>query len=255
DSFVTDISGSSLSSRYSYGLKDLPSSASKFVKEDMDALNATFIPATDENDVIPNVRATNFPYTYLLPDIGRDILDSATFDVDMIRISDGHVKSFIHKLHKVVRNAGLDIGTEESKTDSLVNHLLCRTIDFDNWPLDVELKESYKLSVSDINVRAVTEFAIEKKNVAMTIVEDKHLKNVKAMTDFGEAQMLAEILAAEISKAYLQELCRGLPKTQSVVIRRWPGQNGLRSGFDLAQPDGRQAVLTALTKIHQFLLQ
>jgi hypothetical protein len=161
------------------------------------------------------------------------------------------------------------------------------------------LKESYKLSVSDINV---TEFIIEKKNVAMTIVkvcvlgpiffgdskifseQDKHLKNVKATTDFGEAQILAEILAvadentrenvtdqnlfavrvistyvtfykAEIPKAYLQELGRGLPKTQVVVIRRWPGQNGLRSGFDLAQPDGRQAVLTALAKIHRFLLQ
>ena len=33
------------------------------------------------------------------------------------------------------------------------------------------LKESYKLSVSDINVTAVAEFIIEKKNVAMTIVE------------------------------------------------------------------------------------
>ena len=60
---------------------------------------------------------------------------------------------------------------------------------------------------------------------------------------------------AEIPKAYLQELGRGLPKKQVVVIRRWPGQNGLRSGFDLAQPDGRRAVLTALAKIHQFLLQ
>jgi len=32
-------------------------------------------------------------------------------------------------------NAGLDIGTEESKTDSLVNRMLTRVCDFDHWPL------------------------------------------------------------------------------------------------------------------------
>ena len=47
------------SSRSSYGLNDLPPSASKFAREDMEALNATFIPAVDENEVIPNVRGKN----------------------------------------------------------------------------------------------------------------------------------------------------------------------------------------------------
>ena len=58
-----------------------------------------------------------------------------------------------------------------------------------------------------------------------------------------------------ISAAYWEELGRGLPVDQSVVIKRWPGANGLRTGFNLAEPDGRQAVLTALVKIRQSLLQ
>ena len=58
-----------------------------------------------------------------------------------------------------------------------------------------------------------------------------------------------------ISATYWEELGRGLPVDQSVVIKRWPGANGLRTGFNLAEPDGRQAVLTALVKIRQSLLQ
>jgi hypothetical protein len=115
-------------------------------------------------------------------------------------------------------------------------------------------------------------------------LQDKHLENVDTTTDFGEAQILAEILAvasvntkervtnqtlfavrvistyvtfykATISKKYLKELIKGLPKRRSIEIRRWPGQNGLRTGFDLADPTGRQAVLTSLARIRQFLLQ
>lgn len=108
--------------------------------------------------------------------------------------------------------------------------------------------------------------------------------NVKATTDFGEAQIFAGLLAmadentreqvtdqvlfavrvistyvtfyrAIIPKSYLKELSRGLPKTQSVTIRRWPKKNGLRTGFDISDSDGRQTVLMALAKIRQFLSQ
>jgi hypothetical protein len=110
------------------------------------------------------------------------------------------------------------------------------------------------------------------------------LKNVKATTNFGEAQILAKILAvaventrekitdqnlfairiistyvtfykAVITKAYLRKLSRGLPDTHSIMVQRWPGENGLKTGFDLAEPGGRQSALMALARIHQFLLQ
>ncbi|CAG8480498.1 24581_t:CDS:2 [Dentiscutata erythropus] len=44
-----------ISSRSSYDLKDLPSSASKFAEEDVEALNATFKSASNESEVIPDV--------------------------------------------------------------------------------------------------------------------------------------------------------------------------------------------------------
>jgi len=59
------------------------------------------------------------------------------FDVEIVNIPDIYVKTFINNLHRVVVNAGVDIGTEESKTDTLVNHLLTHVVEFDGWPLAV----------------------------------------------------------------------------------------------------------------------
>ncbi|EXX61717.1 hypothetical protein RirG_168600 [Rhizophagus irregularis DAOM 197198w] len=266
----------SFSSRSSYDLKDLPHYASNFTEDDIRILNATFIPASNENEVIPAVETTNFLRTYIMQNITCVTLERCDFDVGNIN-SDGHVKTFFYKLHQVVMNAGLDVGMKESKTDSLVTHLLYRAIDFDNWPLAVKVKEKYKIKVSDKKIMAIAEFVIEKQGVAMTIIVE-HLENVDVTTDFGEAQILAKILAvanvntkekvtnqtlftvrvistyvtfykATISKAYLKEIRKGLPKRRSIEIQRWPGQNGLRTGFDFASPKGRQAVLTALARI------
>jgi hypothetical protein len=46
-------------------------------------------------------------------------------------------KSFINKLYGVVINSQLDIGTAESKTDSLVDTMM-GSFGLDNWPLQME---------------------------------------------------------------------------------------------------------------------
>jgi len=51
------------------------------------------------------------------------------------------------------------------------------------------------------------------------------------------------------------ELEKGLPNKQKFEIERWPAENGLTTGFDLAEPDGRRTVLTELVKIRESLLQ
>ena len=111
------------------------------------------------------------------------------------------------------------------------------------------------------------------------------MKNV-SLPDYGEAQILAEILAcgwenwnlagriidqtiyairvissyvtfykAEIPEAYWKELRRGLPRKQTIEILRWPGENGKKSGLDLAIPEERHAVFETITKIRQSLLR
>ncbi|EXX70137.1 hypothetical protein RirG_090090 [Rhizophagus irregularis DAOM 197198w] len=59
---------------------------------------------------------------------------------------------------------------------------------------------------------------------------------------------------AEIPARYLMELDKGLPQRQSVKIQRWPANNDLRAGFDLAEPNGRRSVLTAFAKIRSSFL-
>ena len=121
--------------------------------------------------------------------------------------------------------------------------------------------------------------------------QDKHLRSKKLYDQslFGEVQIAGEMLAGgsdnvrevdeghstdqemfairvistyvtfyrtTISALYWRELARdrGLPKKQSVVIKRWPGENGRTTGLNLAEPDGRKAVITDLIKIRQHLL-
>ncbi|CAG8435354.1 5565_t:CDS:1, partial [Diversispora eburnea] len=50
------------------------------------------------------------------------------------------------------------------------------------------------------------------------------------------------------------ELDKGLPKKQSVEIKRWQSENGWKDGFNFTEPKERQKVLTALVKIWQKLL-
>ncbi|CAG8590046.1 9738_t:CDS:2, partial [Funneliformis caledonium] len=81
-------SGSVSGSRSSYDLKDLPSDASNFTEEDIVALNATFKPADEDEIIMPYVEVTDPPSQYLLPDIGRDVLEKQNFDVRMLNTTD-----------------------------------------------------------------------------------------------------------------------------------------------------------------------
>jgi hypothetical protein len=110
------------------------------------------------------------------------------------------------------------------------------------------------------------------------------LKNA-SFPDFGEAQILAEILACgwenlersrryidqtiyairfissyvtfyktEIPIAYWKELRKGLPQQQSIEILRWPGKNTKESGLDLAVADDRDLIFEAMTYLREYLL-
>ncbi|CAG8599477.1 4235_t:CDS:2 [Funneliformis mosseae] len=134
------------------------------------------------------------------------------------------------------------------------------------------------------HIQVHPEIVIEKKDIARLAIEtDKQLKDIGPMTNFGETQITAELLVcaymninstpmdqtiffmriistyvtfykAVISEAYWKELIDGLPQEQSVVVQRWPRENGLRTGLDLTEPDERRAILTALVKIRQHIL-
>ncbi|GES74512.1 hypothetical protein GLOIN_2v1766170 [Rhizophagus clarus] len=59
---------------------------------------------------------------------------------------------------------------------------------------------------------------------------------------------------AVIPAKYWKELDQGSPKNHSVEIQRWPAENILGGGLDLAEPNARETVLNLIIKIYQFIL-
>ena len=74
---------------------------------------------------------------FLLPQLNHDTLLAMRRNLRNDSTLSTTDKSFINKLYGVVINSHLDIGTAESKTDSLVD-LMLRSFGLDNWPLQME---------------------------------------------------------------------------------------------------------------------
>ncbi|CAG8627116.1 875_t:CDS:2 [Funneliformis mosseae] len=61
----------------------------------MEALNATFVPASNESEVIPAVEVTDFPSKYLVPDINRTVLERVILMLTiLIQMMDTSKRSF-----------------------------------------------------------------------------------------------------------------------------------------------------------------
>ncbi|GBB92308.1 hypothetical protein RclHR1_00020011 [Rhizophagus clarus] len=245
--------------------------ASSFGKKHLDALRVRFEPADNHHGKTEKI----FP-----PRVEPKVLKDDDFNVEKLGLEDDRVRTFVDKLHDVTENSGVDTGTSEALTDTLVNDLLLHVVNFDDWPFKVRLEPPLNLITSDESVSAEPKFVINN-----FLKQDKHLINKKTypLNSFGECQIAAEILAcgyeniieecadqeifafrvistyvtfykAVIPAMYWWELQFGLSKEQSVVIKRWPKENGEKTGLNLADPEGRRAVITDLLKIRQHLL-
>ncbi|CAG8782827.1 12421_t:CDS:2, partial [Cetraspora pellucida] len=135
-------------------------------------------------------------------------------------------------------------------------------------------------------ITAKPEFVINKKNISMIVIEDKHTKHKNLIPSkcYGEAQLAAEVLACGnenmlriasqtgaildqiifavravptyftfyktvIPKEYWKELDYGLPHKESIIIKRWPENMHPSGGLDITEPSGRQNVLEAFFNI------
>jgi len=275
-----------------YGVVNLPNSASLFKPRDIVKLNVSFERASAENVVIPDVQGFQANLQkldkYFLPAIDTEVLGSSTFNIrKLVNITNDKVQTFVTKLHQVVLNGVQVVGTDETFTDTLVDNLL-RITKLDNYPLMIRNHPKNFLYIDgEATFSSDSDFVVKYENLSVLVIEDKHLKNVTSATGYGESQIAAEILAcgssnlkslggeeptdqtilamrvissfvtfyrAVITSEYWKELESGLPKDNSVRIQRWPAGNGLKTGFDLAEPAGRQKVFEALVKIRESFL-
>ncbi|CAG8460277.1 3938_t:CDS:2 [Funneliformis caledonium] len=268
--------------------------SSAFNKNDLRALKVSLEP-THKCDVLPcGIKVTSFFEKYTLPQIDIQTLRDQEFDVDSLKeITDNQVKVFLTDLHEVIKNLGDDEGTEEAVTDTLVNNLLVQIAGMHYHPLRVRTHPRCKLYIlGEPYVSATPKFVVNRMNLSVVVVEDKHLKNTALITSkgFGEAQLAVEMLACGsenvrrilrqgdvisdqtifgiraissyftfyktvIPAEYWNELDFSLPQNESVVIKRWPEGELPETGLNLAKPNERREILEAFARIRQFLLQ
>ncbi|CAB5388609.1 unnamed protein product [Rhizophagus irregularis] len=268
------------------GLPIINTTSSFFTREDVEALKVSFQPVTSSSLIIsPDDVSNDFPEQYVQPDINQEKLDIQNFDIRKFDgIYDNDVRTFILKLHWVVKNATVITGTNETYTDTLVDDLL-RIVGLNTFPLVIRNHQVCRLFIGGYPYMfANPEYSIKMIDTSMIAVEDKHLENISFLKGFGEWQIVAEILAfgdenmrrvqardqtvyvvriiskyvtfykAMIPAPYFAELGDGLPQKESVVILRWPGESMPEAGLNIAEPEGRREVLEVLTRIRQHLL-
>ncbi|RHZ86013.1 hypothetical protein Glove_57g11 [Diversispora epigaea] len=234
-------------------------------------------PLSEPNTHFKYCLDVNIQEEYVCTGIDRKILQDADFNVyDHNCITDPDIQTFLYKLHDVVFNGLQIVGTCETFTDTLVDDLL-RIAKLNSYPFKIRNHPPCKLYIGEEScISSVPEFVVKNENFIIVGVEPG--------SDYGELQMAIEILACgdenkrlinlnkwtdqtiyavrvistfvtfyktTISKKYWDELIEGFPKTHSVVIQRWPGENGMDTGLDLSEPNGRKAILTAFSKIRQ----
>ncbi|CAG8750254.1 16925_t:CDS:2, partial [Funneliformis mosseae] len=106
-------------------------------------------------------------------------------------------------------------------------------------------------------VLIIAEYVVAKTGVAMIIIEDKHSKNIKSASCLGEAKFLLKNLLwkMKIRGEITIENLFAIRIISTYVDSTMTKENGLNTGLDLAEPDGKRAVLMSLARIQQLRLK
>jgi len=255
-----------LPSRKLHSHNQLADSTGDFRDIDVISLNIVYKDIFDVNDLVAQTSKLAPSEVYISDRNGSDLIsciDDESILVDLPRKE----RTFAVLLAYVLINEKAVRGTEESRTDSLVDRLL-RTLEFDEYPLMLQLQPNYKFSVYNKEITSKYDFGITRKGRLAMVDEDKHLKNTGPSYGWGEYQIAGELLAGTYynyaltgrndivyaarvigtkftfyktvpSKSYLHSLGRGLPEDETFVICRYPppipsGSSGLPESTERA---------------------
>ncbi|CAG8443804.1 23680_t:CDS:2 [Dentiscutata erythropus] len=212
----------------------LPTHASSFNYHHLDSLKVSIKPALAEDFVIPKDAEDTDLEQYIAPHINFKC------------ISDSGVRTFITKLHEVVRNSSKKFYKGETLTESLLDDLLY----IDNH-LDI-FKPGNEYGEPQLAIEILSS-----GDENSCPYYDKKLGYYKDQTVFVIRVISTHVTfyKAMIPARYWNELENGYPEKQSIEILKWPAINLEDSSFDLAVPNGRKKVLSSLINIHLSLLQ
>jgi hypothetical protein len=219
--------------------------------------------------------STNSPL--YITNLDYDTFIGCSHNINKINMLSNKEKLFAILIDQVAMNENLIRGTDESKTDTLVDYIL-REIGLAEYPLILKLKPMYELKIRHKTILSVHDFSIEKKDKVVLVEEDKHIRNTTAGSAWGEYQIAGEILAAAynnyvlhtteseliairvistrftfyhaiIPLDYLNSLSIGLP-TIDIVVSRYPDSD---RGLDYKDHNERKIIIDMLLRIRHKL--
>jgi hypothetical protein len=206
-------------------------------------------------------------------DLEYDMFVGCSHNINKINMLSNKEKLFAILIDQVAMNEEFIRGTDESKTDTLVDYIL-REVGLAEYPLILKLKPVYELKIRHKTISSVHDFSIEKAHKVVLVDEDKHIRNTTAGSAWGEYQIAGEILAAAynnyvlhaaeseliairvistrftfyhviIPLDYLNSLSIGLP-TIDIVVSRYPDSD---KGLDYKDHNERRIITDMLMRI------
>lgn len=265
-----------------------PTSTSQFKKNDLDALCISFQPKS-KREMWDQIKEYDAPAFFDLQ--GRDFteysdLRNAEREGEYTR----EEKTLIRHLSRIKVNEDVSSGTRESNTDSMVNYLLTK-LELNEYPCSLRLQQLFSFDVKEVSIASVPEFCIEHGMDVVLIDEDKHFKNARPGSQWGECQIAGEMLAvacsnqkkqymgksqarsietiyairvigtrftfyrSDIQKTYIDSLDTG-DISEGMLIYRYPGNNKkdeAYSHWDYLNPDERPKIIEALFQIKLYI--
>lgn len=268
-------------------IDQLANSTSKFRKIDIDALNVYFNNIDNINDLCPKYENKNIKISkeVYVSDLPASKLRYAIDDPSILENLDRNTKTFGQLIAYIIENEKVVRGTEESRTDAFVNHLL-EKLEFGEYPLMIQPQSLLKFKVYDKEITSKYNFAIFKNRQVMLIDEDKHIKNTEPSSSWGEYQIAGEIIAgaysnysnsvlnyneniyavrviglrftfykAIINPEYIMSLGNGLPKS-NIHIFRYPNITKYKDFpyLDYGNPEERKEIIDILIRLRENII-
>jgi hypothetical protein len=196
------------------------------------------------------------------------------------------VTTIVRKVRKIINNPYVKEVLIDAFVMSLLNYM-----GFDRDPFDMFPQYDFSATIgNDHKITSKVEFMIIKQEqYVVFIVEDKRPASVAELTDWGEPQIAGKLFVSafhnvflgyagypikvfairvvgthftfyksEISRSYLEESLQNLPVRNSMIIKRFPPQEGFRedgsrmlTAWDFCNPDDRREIIKTLKSFCQ----
>jgi len=260
-------------------LSTIPRSTSLFKSDTLNKLNISIVGTNNSNNIVTLCQCPD-DHMLLLGNLNRSSFIS--FNEDLHDTLTPEQLSLCYYIREVVVNETVTIGTDESKTDSLVLFIMY-TLRMHVFPLSLHVHPLYRMEWNNKYINSIPKFSVARCGKVLLIDEDKHIKNINAKKAWGEYQIAGSMIAvacnnldtakeyiesekvlcmrvigtrfsfykAVVTSTYNLSISEGDPK-EAVEILRYPEK--VNGGLDFCDPVQRKEIVGLLLSLRKDML-